>query len=119
MKSFETIGLLGIVALIVIAAGRVIETKQADGMLPLPNPAFSALRHLTVVVLILCAVLLALLGILAIWDVIADKDTLYKSIGSLAIITFSSFIIVITCLDREGKSASVKTVVSPVPPASF
>ena len=105
-KSFQTLGLLAVVALVVIAAGRFVETR-AGGTLPvMTNPAFPALRKTTLSVLILCAALLALVGVLAIWDVIADKDMLYKVLGSLAIIVFGAFIIVMTCLERENKNVT-------------
>lgn len=55
-------------------------------------------------VLIATVSLLALLGVLAIWNVIADKDVLYKSISSIAIVAFAAFVVVMTCLEREGGS---------------
>jgi len=105
-KSFQTIGLLAIIAVVIIIAGRFMEAKPAgDPTTPvapsIPNPVFKTIRQVTVVMLIVAAVLLALVGIMAIWDVITDQDVLYKAISSLGILVFSSFVIVITCLERE------------------
>jgi len=105
-KSFQTIGLLAIIAVVVIIAGRFMEAKPAgDPAMPIvpsaPSPIFKTIRQATVVLLIVAAVLLALVGIMAIWDVITDKDVLFKAISSLGILVFSSFVIVITCLERE------------------
>jgi hypothetical protein len=103
-KSFETLGLLAVVSMVVIIAGRFIDARQT-GAVPVPyvpNPSFHSLRRFTLAVLIVLAAILALLGVLAIWDVVSDKGVLWKSLGSLAILAFSTFIIVLTCLEREN-----------------
>lgn len=105
-KSFQTIGLLALIAVVVIIAGRFTEVKPVGDLTTtsvpnVPNPIFKTIRQTTVVTLITAAVLLALVGIMAIWDVITDKDVLYKSLSSLAILAFSSFVMVVTCLERE------------------
>ncbi|MSR73411.1 hypothetical protein EXS61_02320 [Candidatus Parcubacteria bacterium] len=116
-KSFETLGVLAVVAVVIIVGGKFMEGKSsADGM-PMPvlvNPSFKVIRRGTVVILIVSASILALLGVLAIWDVITDKDVLYKSLSSLGTLVFASLVIVMTCLEREdspmlrrqGKGAS-------------
>ena len=101
VKSFETVGLLAIVAVIVIVAGRFAGSGQSTTLTSMPNPAFRSIRNGTLGVLIIAASLLALLGVLSIWEVISDKDVLYKSIGSLAILAFGAFVMVVTSLDRE------------------
>ncbi len=99
-KSAETIGLLAVVAVVIIAAGKFIDKGQ---MLDSPvNPVFSGIRHLTIATLIASATLLALTGVLAIWDVLKG-DTLSKSLTTLSIVAFSSIVIVITCLERENR----------------
>ena len=106
-KSLATVSLLGLVAVIVIIAGRFVGTGQVPGAVvvpPLPNPGFHSIRRVMLGVLIITVSLLALLGVLAIWDVIAEKDVLYKSLSSIGILAFSAFVIVITCLEREGGS---------------
>lgn len=112
-KSFQTIGLLAAVAVIVIIAGRFIDSRKTEAVgstnamgnpiMPTENinPLFTSIRHVTLVVLIVAVVMLALLGIMAIWDVLADKVA-GKSIGSIAIVAFAAFIIVLTCLEREN-----------------
>jgi hypothetical protein len=42
--------------------------------------------------------------VLSIWEVITDKAVLGKSLSSLAILAFSSLIIVMVCLEREQSS---------------
>lgn len=102
-KSFETLGLLALVTLIVMVAGRFMESRnqQDPAMIIVPNPIFKDLRRVTLVVLIICVSVLALLGVCAIWNIITDKDVLYKSLASVAILAFGAFVIVMTCLDRE------------------
>ncbi|MDO8569640.1 MAG: hypothetical protein Q7R89_02620 [bacterium] len=105
-KSFQTLGLLALVAIIIMAAGRYVEGRSEVGdvaMPDLPSPIFKIVRRMTLAVLIISVSLLALLGVLAIWEVIQDKDVLYKSLSSLGIFAFGAFVIVMTCLDREGK----------------
>ncbi len=104
VKSFETLGLLAVVSAITMVAGKFIEAKNqtAETVPEVPSPAFKAIRQSTLVVLIVSGSILALLGVLSIWDVITNKDVLYKSLGSLAILAFSSLIIVATCLEMEG-----------------
>lgn len=101
-KSFETLGLLALFSVVAIVAGRFVDDKaDAMAMPALPNPIFKTIRQATLGVLIISAVLLALVGIMAIWDVITDKAVLSKVLSSLAILAFSAFVIVVTCLERE------------------
>ena len=100
-KSFMTLGLLSVIAIIILAAGKFIDNKsEAQAIVP-PNPAFGSLRRIMLGVLIVSASLLALVGVLVIWDVIGEAKILWKSLGSIAIIAFSSFLIVMTCRERE------------------
>jgi hypothetical protein len=99
-KSFMTIGLLAVVSIIVIIAGRFID-RTPDVAPSATAEVFKGIRRLMIVVLIATASLLALTGVLAIWEVISDKAVLYKSLGSLAVIIFAAFVVVMTCLERE------------------
>ncbi|HTE48918.1 MAG TPA: hypothetical protein VK675_03370 [Candidatus Paceibacterota bacterium] len=107
-KSIQTFGLLSIVAVIVIIAGRFIDSREqlavsntgAAESVPFSNPVFKNLRQITVAVLIISISLLALLGVLAIWDVLSG-EVLNKSLSSITIIAFASIVIVVTCLERE------------------
>lgn len=106
VKSFQTLGILALFSLVVIVAGRYLEAKPVDvaGQVPmpyLPSPIFRTMRQSALGVLIVSAVLLALVGIMSVWDVISDKSVLYKSLSSLGILAFACFIIVVTCLERE------------------
>src|SRR3989339_1453528 len=107
-KSIQTFGLLSVVAVIVIIAGRFIDSREqltvsntgAVESLPFSNPVFTSIRQITLGVLIISISLLALFGVLAIWDVLSG-EVLNKSLSSIAIIAFASVVIVITCLERE------------------
>ena len=101
MKSFETLGVIALAAAVTIIAGRFLDSSpvvSSDSMIP----TFKAIRYLTLTTLIASAALLALVGILAIWDVIQSGDVLQKSLSSIAIVTFSSYLAVAVCLERES-----------------
>ncbi len=100
-KSFQTLGLLAVIAVVVVIAGRFVGSGADTNIIIAPNPIFATLRRATLGVLIISAVLLAFLGVFTIWDVIADKQILYKSLSSLGILAFSAFVIVMACLERE------------------
>lgn len=107
MKSFQTIGLLAVAALIISGAAQAIDSRKetVPGAIPeVANPLFGVLRHMTVAVLIVSVSLLALLGILAIWDVLSGEVT-EKSLASMALLVFSSLVIIVTCANREGNNA--------------
>jgi hypothetical protein len=110
-KSFQTLGLLAGVALIVIIAGKFAdkdETVVDPALPPAPNN-FTQIRHVTIVVLIVSVVLLALIGVLAIWDVLAG-ETLNKSVASMATLAFGALVTVMTCLEREKHKILTKRV---------
>ena len=101
MKSFQTLGIVALVAVVIIVAGRFMDAS------PMAAPSsstqmFKAIRYLTLTTLIASVSLLALIGVLAIWDVITDADVIHKSLSSIAIIAFSSYIAVAVCLEREN-----------------
>ena len=110
-KSFTSVGLLAVVAIVIMVAGRFIDRQHALEVppgstvavdVPVPtNPTFTTIRHMTLVVLIASAVFLGLIGILAIWEVL-QGDAVYKSLATMAICGFASFVIVMTSLDREN-----------------
>ncbi len=100
-KSFETIGLLAFVAIVVIAASHYVGDTTKAAIPVAPNPIFRTIRTITVASLIGSAILLAFLGVMSIWNVINNSDILGRSMSSLAIIALSSFIIILICLERE------------------
>ena len=105
-KSFQTLGLLAFVAVIVMAAGRFVESRshvEGEELVEVVNPIFPTIRRVTLLVLIISVSLLALLGVLSIWEVIKDEDVLFKSLSSLGSFAFGAFIIVLSCLERENK----------------
>ncbi|MDD5165177.1 MAG: hypothetical protein PHG25_01385 [Candidatus Pacebacteria bacterium] len=104
LKSTQTLGLLAIVSIIIIVAGKFLNHQQ-EGVIPVPqapDPSFRSIRQIILTVLIISLSILAILGVLTIWDAFSDHSVLYKSLGSVAILAFSSFLIVLTCLDREN-----------------
>lgn len=108
-KSFQTLGFLAFVAAVVMIAGRFMEGRAEDGtVLPIPNPAFKTVRQITVTILIATVSILAILGVLSIWDVIQDRDVLYKSMSSVGVLAFGALIIVATSLAREGNKLTSK-----------
>jgi ABC-type Na+ efflux pump permease subunit len=110
-----TLGLLAFVAVVVMVAGKYFEKSQADiAVPPMPNPLFKTIRRMTLTILVISSSVLAVFGVLAIWDVITDKDILSKSLSSIGIIAFGSFIIVVTSLEREGNRLMNKGG-SPIP----
>jgi hypothetical protein len=105
-KSFQTLGMLALVAIIIMIAGRLIENRSSidnSGVVDVPNPMWKSVRVVTLTTLIVSVSLLAFTGVLAIWEVIKDKDMISKSLSSLGVLSFGAFIIVMVCLEREGK----------------
>ena len=107
-KSFQTIGLLAVVAAIVLVAGKFIgkDSRNETESIQLASPAFSTVRGATVVFLIALVVLFAFVGALSIWELL-DGEIVQKSLSSIAIIAFGAFVVIIACLQREGKLSSV------------
>lgn len=114
IKSFQTLGLLALVAVIVMVAGYFMDdkSKEIQTVESLPNPLFKTIRKSTLVVLIASVSVLALLGVLTIWDVITNKDVLYKSLSSVFVLAFGSLLIVMTGLNRENNQMFKNTKVS-------
>ncbi|MFA7216503.1 MAG: hypothetical protein WC095_00755 [Candidatus Paceibacterota bacterium] len=103
-KSFKTLGLLAIVSMIIIAAGdHIINSyKNSSDIEEKPSPVWTEIRKVTVFLLIVSVSILALLGVLSIWEVIKDKDVQYKTLSSLVIISFGALIVIVTCKNMEG-----------------
>jgi hypothetical protein len=101
VKSFETLGVLAIIAIVVVFAARFIGESNTPVVAPTDAVEFRVVRNITLAVLIVSAVALALVGVLAIWNVIGHSDVVYKSLSSVAILAFASLIIVMICLNRE------------------
>ncbi len=117
-KSFLTIGLLAGVAIILMVAdsfrnsGVVSEVNDQNNLVANGyHPIFSPIRQFTLSSLVGSVALLALFGILAIWEVL-EGDVLMRSLASIAVIGFSSLVIVVTCLKRENSPLLKKNIVS-------
>jgi hypothetical protein len=121
-KSFQSVGVLALVAVIVMVADHFIDQRAPavapegiDGTSPVlshgSEPLFKKIRIVTLFVLIVSASLLALFGVMAIWELFTD-EVLHKSLTSIAIAAFSSLIIVATCLERENNPVLYKKHIS-------
>lgn len=114
-KSLQTLGLIAFVSIIVMVAAKYMGAGHVSvptDVPQLPNPAFRTIRVGTLAVLIAAAGTLALIGILVIWDVIAESQVLWKSISSLLILCFGAFIIVVACLQKENSPLLQKKGIS-------
>lgn len=67
--------------------------------------AFSAVQKVTAWVMIVSAILFALVGILAIWQVFGENagDTIGRAFGSLVIVAFAALIVNVASRIGEGK----------------
>lgn len=103
IKTFQTLGFLSIASVVVLVAGRYMQTHGTPELVPdVPNPYFGLVRRSTLTVLIVSVSLLAILGVLSIWEVVKDKDVLYKSMSSIGVLAFGSFLITVIALYKEG-----------------
>jgi len=119
-KSIQTITLLAAVTIIITIAGKFFDSRKQQNipsgvvgvepqLIKEINPVFVLIRHSTLVTLIVSISVLALLGVLAIWDVLSG-ETLSKSLSSMTILAFSSSVIILTCLVREGHKFMQKKI---------
>lgn len=63
---------------------------------------FTAIRKAAIAILVISIGALAFLGILSIWEVLEQQDV-YKSLTSMGIISFASFLVILVAMEREGK----------------
>lgn len=73
------------------------------------------IQQVAVIVFIICVVILTVVSVLAIWDVFGD-DVLYKSLSTIGVISFASFIVILAAKAVEkygGHSASEKNPFNP------
>lgn len=108
LKSFQTLGILALVSVVIIGSSRFLDSAQSTAPYQ-PDPGFKLLRHVSLGILIAAASVLALVGILAIWEVIAQTEVLFKSLTSLGIVAFSTFVVVAVCMERERHPLLVRS----------
>jgi len=67
--------------------------------------AFNQIQRVTAWVMIISAILFALVGVMAIWQVFGDNagDTIGRAFGSLVIIAFAALIVNVASRVGEGK----------------
>ena len=76
---------------------KVVEQKPVQNTSPVQDniETFIVIRRVTAWVMILSAILFAMIGILAIWEVFGDNagDVVWRAFSSLAIIAFAALIV--------------------------
>lgn len=121
-KSFYSVAFISIFAIVIIVAEKFLAHDAPvapTAQIPPTDPAaitvqtgiqessvFTAIRRMSVIILIISATVLAFVGLLAIWDIF-PKELTYKSTSSLAVLAFSSFLNVMICLQREKKNIPI------------
>lgn len=106
-KSLQSMALLAAISIVAIIADHMLDKKPEVLAVPTESQpveqvsTFTSIRSVSVLVLIVSAVLLAFMGLLAIWEVF-EKNILHKSLTSIGIIVFSCVVIALTCLEREN-----------------
>lgn len=113
-KSFLSICYLSFFTLIIMFAEKftshgvqIVSTTTPSSEMPVQaGSIFTGVRNFSIISLIAASIVLACTGLLAIWEVL-PHDTMFKTLSSLAIIAFSSFLIVLVCLQREKKNMPV------------
>ncbi|MDP3988815.1 MAG: hypothetical protein Q8P93_01110 [bacterium] len=109
-KSIQTIALISVVAVILMVADHVSGMRAVDTETTLTVSeatylqVFIGIKKATFVILTLSVVFFAFMGILSIWDVITKGEIMEKSLGSIGVVAFSSILIMIACMEREGRS---------------
>lgn len=68
-----------------------------------------SIKNVAITVFIVAVVVLTLIGVLSIWDVLA-KDTLYKSVTTMALIGFAALIV-------AGSAKFIETRQGSTPPS--
>jgi len=85
------------------------QEKRSENMPAAPvqkaNDSFAIIKHVTAWVMIISAILFALIGVLAIWQVFGDNagDVVWRAFSSLAIIVFAALVVNIASRVAEGK----------------
>ncbi len=104
-KSMATIGIVAFASIIALFASRAMGNQIAESSEISPYiPLFTSLRYLTSTLLIVAVAVLALVGVMAIWDLITDNAVIMKTVVSMIILAFSSFIAIATCAERENRT---------------
>lgn len=125
-KSIATVALMAFVSVVVVGASRFIDRGEdeekhtvAEGD---PNigiaressiQAFAAIRHTAIGFVFVAVGLFALIGVLAIWDVLTGA-VVDKLLATGGIVAVASFIIIMVCFEREGKFHNTKMSVGRV-----
>lgn len=100
MKSVWTVGFLLLVSVIILIAEKSMESKKEEGIIR-DDSTFVFLRNITSKIFIAALVTLALIGVLSIWEVLS-ADAINKTLGSIAVISFVSLVIIGVAKSREN-----------------
>ena len=115
-KAFETIAFLGVVAIVMLVPGRFIDHNKISAHSDEKFDArmkthFADIRHASLIMLMTAGGWLGLIGVFSIWDML-ERDVLFRSISSIAVLGFLTFITVIMCHERENTSHRSKEMVT-------
>jgi len=74
---------------------RPVEVQSEDKQAPAHNDVFYMIKRVTAWVMIISATMFALVGVLAVWEVLGESagDVVWRAFASLAIIAFASLIV--------------------------
>lgn len=105
LKTLATVGIIAFASVISLFASKSMGNGDEGANEISPYlPLFTSLRYFTSTLLIVSVAILALVGIMSIWDLITDKDVITKTVVSMVILAFSSFIVITTCASRENRT---------------
>lgn len=104
IKSMATIGIVAFASIIALFASRTMSGNDPQSDISPYLPMFTSLRYFTSTLLIISVAVLALIGVMAIWEFMTDKAIITKSVVSMIIIAFSSFLAIATCAERENRT---------------
>ena len=100
-RTLLTITLLVVISLVVGYAYQYINPfDHTDESNDTPWPVFTALRKSFLSLLIASVFVLGLVGVLSIWEIISEEN-IFKVFSSIAVLSISSGIITVVCLNRE------------------
>ncbi len=103
IKSMWTVGFLLVVTIIILIAEKSMASKNEENYIK-DDSVFVFLRKITGTVLIIALVILALVGVLSIWEFLSG-DAINKTLGSIAVISFVSLITIGVAKSRENIKA--------------
>lgn len=94
-KSYSTIGVIGLAALVVVGIARVSSKYYGQPAAPAPeSPTWKAMRNLILGIMGAAFLVFTVLSIAAIWNFVGG-DTLWKAISSMGYLFISAVILLV------------------------